>query len=503
MLNRRTFALGSTSLAALGLSGCGGGGCNSNGCGEGMMGSEPLAPPNVPGGAALTLAAPIDLGTGTHGEISAAPGSYDLGGGSRSGALLFNQQWPGPTLRVAPGATFDVTLRSGLAEPTNVHWHGLVAPSAMDGHPMDVVAPGAEKRHTFVVDNRAGTYWYHPHPDRRTARQAYLGLAGFLLVDDGQDAARGLPTGRRDLALLLADKRIGQGALDYSPGMLDWATGWLGNAVLVNGKVSPVATVEPAMLRLRLLNGSNARILNPALSDGRMFWLIGTDGGLLEAPVAVRSVLLAPGERVEVLLDLTRDGGTSVGLVSAPFSGAGSSMMGGGSGAPAQGAGFDLMRFNVSAPLAGNAGLIPATFAPIVRYDPNLAAQRTRVFDLTGMHGMGGMNGMNGAWHRINGLLYDGARIDFNVPLAQLERWQFVNRSDEPHPMHVHGTQFQVLSRSGAALPTDRGWKDTVLMRSQETVQVALRFGVTGTFVLHCHNLEHEDNGMMLNFAVV
>ena len=116
---------------------------------------------------------------------------------------------------------------------------------------------------------------------------------------------------------------------------------------------------------------------------------------------------------------------------------------------------------------------------------------------------MSGMNGMNGAWHRINGLLYDGARIDFNVPLAQLESWQFVNRSDEPHPMHAHGTQFQVLSRSGVALPTDRGWKDTVLVRSQETVQIAMRFGVAGSYVLHCRNLEHEDKGMMLNFAVV
>ena len=294
-----------------------------------------------------------------------------------------------------------------------------------------------------------------------------------------------------------------QAVLDYSPGVPDWATGWLGNAVLVNGQVNPVATVEPAVRRLRLLNGSTARILNPALSDGRMFWLIGTDGGLLDAPVAVPSVLLAPGERVEVLLDQTRDGGTSVGFVSAPFSGAASSMMSGGSGAPAQRAGFDLLRFNVTAPPAGSAGVKPAAFAPIIRHDPNLAAQRSRVFESTCRHGMSGMNGMNGAWYRINGLPYDGARIDFNVPLAQLESWQFVNRSDEPHPMHLHGTHFQVLSRSGVALPTARGWKDTELVRSQETVQIALRFGVAGTYVLHCRNLGHEDNGMMLNFAVV
>jgi FtsP/CotA-like multicopper oxidase with cupredoxin domain len=228
-----------------------------------------------------------------------------------------------------------------------------------------------------------------------------------------------------------------------------------------------------------------------------MFWLIGTDGGLLDAPRAVSSVLLAPGERVEILLDLSHDAGKSVGLVSAAFAGAGWSMMGGGSGAPAQGAGFELLRFDVTAPLSAGAGTIPTAFEPIVRHDPNLAAQRTRVFELTGM------NGMSDGWHRINGLLYDGARIDFSVQRLQLERWQFVNRSDEPHPMHMHGTQFQVLSRSGAALPTDLGWKDTVLVRGQETVQFALRFDVAGQYVLHCHNLEHEDHGMMLNFNLL
>lgn len=497
MLERRAFLLGSASVAALAVSGCGGGRCGAEGCDGSMMGFGSPAAANVPAGSALVLAETIDLMDGTSGAIRAAAGNYNLGGGSQAGAFLFNQQWPAPTLRIAPGATLDVTLNNGLAEPTNVHWHGLVAPSAMDGHPMDVVAAGAAKRHTFVVNARPASYWYHPHPHRRTARQAYLGLAGFLCVDDGHDAARGLPTGPRDMTLLMADKRIRDGVLDYSPGMMDAITGWLGNAVLVNGKVAPVATVEPAVLRLRLLNASNARILNPALSDGRMFWLIGTDGGLLDAPRAVSNVLLAPGERVELLLDLSRDAGKSVGLVSAAFAGAGWDMMGGGSGAPAQGAGFELLRFDVTAPLSGGAGTIPTAFEPIVRHDPNLAAQRTRVFELTGM------NGMSDGWHRINGLLYDGARIDFSVQRLQLERWQFVNRSDEPHPMHMHGTQFQVLSRSGAALPTDLGWKDTVLVRGQETVQIALRFDVAGQYVLHCHNLEHEDHGMMLNFNVL
>jgi len=498
MLDRRDFVLGSAGIAALGLSSCGGGGCGPDGCGGPIVGSASLAAPNVPDDSTLTIPATIELGFGSPGAIRAAAGNYDLGAGAKAGALLFNRQWPAPTLRIAPGASFDVTLDNGLTEPTNVHWHGLVAPSAMDGHPMDVVAVGAGKRHTFVINDRPGTYWYHPHPHRRTARQAYLGLAGLLLVDDGHDAARGLPTGPRDVSLLLTDKRVDNGVLDYSPGMMDMITGWLGNVVLVNGKAAPVARVEPAVLRLRLLNASNARILNPALSDGRMFWLIATDGGLLDAPRAVNNVLLAPGERVEVLLDLGRDAGTSVGFVSAAFAGmAGGTMGMGGGSVPSQGAAFDLLRFDVTALLTGGPGTVPSAFEPIVRYDANLAAQRTRVFELTGMNGMGS------GWHRINGLLYDGARIDFSVPLGLLDRWQFVNRSSEPHPMHMHGTQFQVLSRTGGALPTDLGWKDTVLVRSQEMVQIALRFDAAGEYVVHCHNLEHEDDGMMLNFAVL
>jgi FtsP/CotA-like multicopper oxidase with cupredoxin domain len=116
------------------------------------------------------------------------------------------------------------------------------------------------------------------------------------------------------------------------------------------------------------------------------------------------------------------------------------------------------------------------------------------------------MSGMTSGLHRINGLTYNPARIDFVVRRGDLERWQFSNLGMEPHPMHVHGTQFQVISRNGneaSRLPTDLGWKDTVLVRPSEFVDVLLRFSVAGNYVLHCHNLEHEDDGMMLNFNVV
>lgn len=499
---RREFLHASAAVGLLGLTGCGAGNSGNNAAdgsmsAEAMMNRTAMTPPSgIAGGSALRL--PL---TFTGNTLVASGGSYNLGSGPHTGALLYNGQWPSPLIRVTQDTALDITLQSQLSESTNVHWHGLAAAAGMDGHPTEVIAPGTDKRYVFAVNERPGTYWYHPHPDGATARQAYFGLAGMLIVDDGNDVLRGLPTGTRDIPLVLADKRVTNGALVYQPTFMDIMSGWLGNIVTVNGTAGPVtATVEPAVIRLRLLNASNARILNPAFSDGRSFWLIGTDGGLLDAPVRVSNVLLASGERAEILLDLRGNAGQTLRFVSAAFNAMGSGMMGGGmmGSVPAQGAAFDLLTISVANAPGSNAGSIPVQFAPIIRYLPSAATVK-RVFELSSM------NGMSGSLHRINNLTYDRARIDFIVGRGDLERWQFVNRAMEPHPMHVHGTQFQVLSRDGndaKRLATDMGWKDTVLVRPNESVEIALRFSVAGNYVLHCHNLEHEDNGMMLNFNV-
>ncbi len=492
--NRRTFL---SAMAALGLSGlaaCGGGGDGATMFMGGNAAGTGLPPAGVSGGGVLRL--PVML---TGNTLTASVGNYDLGGGGRAGALLYNGAWPSPLIRITAGGTLDLTLQNQLGETTNIHWHGLAAAPGMDGHPTELAPSGGTRRYQFQVFERPGTYWYHPHPHQATARQAYLGLAGLLIVDDGNDGARGLPTGARDIPLVLADKRVSNGALIYQPTLTDMMTGWLGNVMTVNGLAGPVsASVEAVVIRLRLLNASNARILNLALASGRGFWLVATDGGLLAAPVPVTSVLLAPGERVEVLLDLRAEAGQRVRLVSAAFdmsNGMGGMM----NAAPPHGTPFDLVDFSVSNTAASNPGTIPAVFQPIVRHDlTGTVANRT--FDLSEM------GGMMFAQHRINGLTYEPSRVDFVVRRGVLERWQFINRGMEPHPMHVHGTQFQVLSRDGneaRRLATDLGWKDTVLVRPFETVEIALRFAVAANYVMHCHNLEHEDDGMMLNFNVV
>ncbi len=492
---RREFLSGMAALGLASLAGCGGGGGGDGGNGMPSMGNMPGSggtPPAGPAGGTLRLPATLAGNT-----LSAAAGAYDLGSGAQSGAMLYNGQWPAPLIRISQGSALDITLQNQLSESTNVHWHGLAAAAGMDGHPSEMVMPNASRRYTFAVNERPGTYWYHTHAHQATARQAYSGLAGILIVDDGNDAARGLPTGVRDIPLVLADKRVYSGALNYQPTMMDLVTAWLGNVMTVNGTLGPVSVaVEPAVIRLRLLNGSNARILNPALEDGGSFWLIATDGGLLAAPVPVTSLLLAPGERAEVLLDLRARAGQTVKLFSAAFSNMGAGMMG---FAPPQGSAFELLTLSVSSTPATSPGSIPAAFAPIVRHD-SAAALVSRTFVLTTV------GGMSAGMHRINNLTYDSARIDFVARRGELERWQFTNRAVEPHPMHVHGAQFQVISRDAIEarrLPTDLGWKDTVLVRPSESVEIALRFNTPCNYVLHCHNLEHEDDGMMLNFNVV
>ena len=371
----------------------------------------------------------------------------------------------------------------------------------MDGHPTDLIAPGQARDIAFPVVDRPGTYWYHPHPDGRTARQVYGGMAGFLLVEDGREAVLGLPSGEYDVPLVIQDRRTSADrSLTYAPGPMDLMAGVLGDAVLVNGKPDAVLSVAATLYRLRLLNGSNARVYRLAFADGRPFQAIGTDGGLLDRPVPVTIVDLGPGERVELLVDLGRDPiGTSLLLRSLAFSVPGGMMGGmmpgmGGGGLP-QGAALDILRLRVerSGPLAR----VPEVLVPLERLDPAQAAG-TQVFVLAM-----GMPPVAGAF-TINGRSFDARRVDVRARRGRLELWEIRNASSEPHPFHVHGTAFQVVSRTSGPLGAhELGWKDTVLTWPGETVILAIRFEqYAGLYVLHCHNLEHEDAGMMLNLEV-
>jgi len=432
----------------------------------------------------------------TGGDLRAYATNVAIWPGYLTAVLAFNGTTPGPTIRVARGQKFSARLVNAMTEPLTVHWHGVLAPADMDGHPNDPIAIGTSRDISFPVTQRAGTYWYHAHTDQRTARQAYLGLAGAFIVEDPAEDVLGLPSGDHDVILLAADKRPNASKqIPYAPTMMDSMSGFLGTEVLVNGTPEAWLSVDRGTYLFRLINGSNARIFKVGLSDGSAFHLLANDGGLLAQPRQVTSLMLPPGARVELLLDLsTRAIGTVVTLRSLEFSGAGMGMgmCMGGMGGLEQGTAMDMLKLYVDGD--GQSIPVPSTLAAFQPDDP-VQALRTRQFIIS----TGGMT------HLINGAIYSIGRIDFSVPWDELEIWEFQNNSDEFHPMHPHGAHFQVLSRNGSTnlRSEDTGAKDTVLLNPNETVRVLIKFNsVAGLFVQHCHNLEHEDDGMMQNFMV-
>lgn len=422
----------------------------------------------------------------------------------------------GPIIRARKGTNLRVNFTNGLAEESVIHWHGLHLPPEMDAHPRYAIGP----RETYVYDlpitNRAGTYWYHPHPDGRTGPQVYNGLAGLLVVSDDEEAALGLPSGEYDVPLVIQDRSFDRNnQLVYSNSGMMSMTGFLGDRILVNGRPDFTLPVARRAYRLRLINGSNSRIYKLAWDDRTPMTVIATDGGLLETPVQRDYVMLAPGERVELYADFRkRPVGTTVRLVSLQFSGADGGGMGGGQTLP-NGAAFSVMQVQVQRKKKATYSL-PDRLSTINRYRledaANASSPRSFAVSASMMRLL------------LNGRTFELEDVAPNeiVQLGTLEAWQFTNQGSGggmmgaamAHPLHVHGVQFQVIDRQvssqfASAWETvrsgyvDDGWKDTVLLMPGESVKLLLRFeDYTGLYVYHCHILEHEDQGMMRNYLV-
>ena len=407
--------------------------------------------------------------------------------GTTTQILGLNNSYPGPTIRVQKGSDFSVLFENQYTEEATIHWHGLLVPELMDGQPKDAVQPGNNYTYSFPVFQRAGTYFYHSHAHHLTAKHVYMGYAGFFIVEDEEELQYGLPTGAYDIPLLIQDRHsVYQPQFNYSPSMMDRMLGYLGDVTLVNGTPEAFFDVQKTLYRFRIVNGSNARVYKLGFSDNSPFHIIATDGGLKDEVVPTSSVFLSPGERIEILFDFAPYNiGNSITLQSQTFSGIGN-----------QGTLMELLRFDIAGDLSSS-GTAPQELPPIDYYDIN-DISGTRTFTLSqGIMGTG--------MHRINGLTYDMNRIDEVIPFNKLEEWKFVNNTNNYHPMHVHGVLFQVYSRNGNTIlaPNDKGWKDTVLVNPNETVQTLVKFiDYSGTYLLHCHNLEHEDDGMMLNINV-
>ncbi len=414
-----------------------------------------------------------------------------LKGKTTSNALLYNGTIP--FIKTFDGAAINVELKNSLSEESNIHWHGLLTPAKMDGHPKDVVSPGASRKYSFTINQRAATTWFHPHPHTKTGKQVFGGLAGMLLVTDENEISLKLPSGEREVPLILSDKRFNSNnTLDYSPTMMEVMTGYLGDKVLVNNTESPFLGVKTRIYRFRILNGSNARIYDLALSNGANFTIIGNDGGLLEKPIALTHALISPGERLDILIDFSKmAAGSEVFLQSNAntISNHGTNT-------------FKIMKLKVTTQ-ENETWSIPQNLSTITPLSSS-ASKRTRTFVLPAAH-MSSGGGKHSGMHTINGKAYDMNRIDETVVAGETEIWQIDNSlGDEPHPMHLHGVQFQVLEKAGGTIePYERGWKDTILLKKGEKVKLIMRFpNEKGLFLMHCHNLEHEDDGMMMNFEI-
>ncbi len=492
-------------------------------------------------------------------EVTARPATLEIFKGKSTDLQAYQVTMNGktvvnPIFRIKPGANFTAKVTNNLGEDTTIHWHGLKVDWRMDGHPSMPVKNGSSYTYNFTVQNRGGTYWYHPHAHKLTPKQAYMGLASFYIVDDEDNLQLSnrldLKFGETDLPVVIQDKQFDtDGKLVYDSGPDTQFMGFYGDTITANLTPNAFLDVDTRFYRLRLLNGSNARNYRLAFvrSNGNQklaYWLIGTDGGLLDKPYQVSEVFLSPGERIEVLLDLTNFvEGEIVALKSMPFDpmhqemgmmgrsglsngssmGGTNGMVGTGTqsttnsmptGQLGEGEEFFILKLNVKNKVSYTRA-IPTTLSNLAALDTTRATIRPFVLSQSMMQSTQMMQWL------INGKSYTMDDYPISVKKGNTEFWEFRNEAQSmPHPMHLHGFQFQVVERLNSPsqlqglttydrgrLATDLGWKDTVLIWPGETVRVALNFthNFEGaqTYVVHCHVLEHEASGMMLNYKVL
>jgi len=452
---------------------------------------DPATGPGTGDGIRSPLAMPATLSAAAA-SLVAAPGTASIARHESSSAWLFNGLLPGPTIRARQGEQAHIHLLNHLPEPTIVHWHGVLVPALADGHPRYAINPEASLDYEFPIVQRAGTFWYHPHAHHLTAGQIHRGLAGFFIIADEEEDALGLPSGPREILLLLQDREASAAAaFNYAPTTADLHTGMLRGVPFGNGVRLPTLEVSRQRYRFRVLNGSQARVYLLALDNGASLSVIGNDGGLLPSATEVESVFLSVGERIDFLIDFAGfPAGTRIMLKSLPFS-----LPSAPDTQYPQGLEMNLLELVCTGGGGATDPALPAVLSSVPPLAAAGAPEREFVFRSTE------------DMHLINGRSFDMNRVDEQIPLGQVERWLFLNDSALPHPVHLHGSHFQVVSRSGGrnlVFPYEAGWKDTVLVMPLETVEVLVQFDrYRGIFPLHCHNLQHEDMGMMLNVEVI
>jgi spore coat protein A len=463
----------------------------------------------------------------------------------------YEGRYPGPTIEAFKGRTVEIHWENRLpaqhlfavdphihgamppapAVRTVPHLHGSRTTSLSDGLPEKWFAPGSSAFYQYPNEQAAATLWYHDHALGITRLNIYAGLSGFYLLRDEQERNLGLPAGDYEIPLVVQDRNLDeQGQLVYDPTEDDgtkmprglWGPQFFGDLPVVNGAIYPFMNVEPRRYRLRFLNAANTRFFNFYLNLAKSptdipslltFHQIGSDGGFLAGPVALERLLLAPAERADLLVDFSGLEGKTVTLsnnAAAPYPGWELLRA---IHAPLN----DIMQFRVNLPLSSSGKVMDLPSAVSVARMHPVDAAVTRDFVLRErMDAQGRSLGV-----LINEKGYDDPVAEF-PKLGSIEKWRFINTTDDAHPMHLHLVQFQIFERQGfnygaflqgklqlvgrsrPPAANEAGWKDTAIVNPHEVLTILVRFeGYTGRYVFHCHMVEHEDNDMMRPFEVI
>ena len=428
---------------------------------------------------------------------------------------------PGPVIETRSGEGFFVDWPNELPERhflpidhtimgaekdkptvrTVVHLHGAKTPPGSDGYPEAWYVPGRSATYFYPNEQEAAMLWYHDHAMGINRLNVYAGLLGLCMVRDKLEDSLHLPSGEYEIPLVIIDRLLTLDGQLYYPVSkrpeAPWVPEFLGNVILVNGKLLPYLDVKSTKYRFRLLNASNARFYRLSLENGETFAQIGTDQGLLPAPVAVKVLTLAPGERADVIIDFAlAEPGSKIILHNDAV---------------------DVMQFRVGSKTAAESHPLPSTLRPVMRI-PEQSAVRTRQLTLEEFDNVldePDTHLLNGArWHDP---------VTENPVIDTTEIWSLINLTDDTHPIHLHLVRFQILDRRPFDVseyllkktvrytghvyppePNEAGWKDTVRATPGAVTRIIIPFeGYTGRYVWHCHLLEHEDNEMMRPYEVL
>ena len=515
-LSRRTMLLAGSAWAFAGF-------------GARNVGAQTIARPSLP--------MPPELRADAAGSIKldARTGTMRFLGDRETATYGINGPYLGPALRLRRGETVTVQVTNNVLENITMHWHGLIIPGAADGGPHQVIAPGKWWQTQLSINQPAATLWFHPHYYPSTAQEVIKGLAGLLIVDDEETGRLPLPSrwGVDDIPLIIQDRRFTpEGQFFDRMNAIAVTNGYIGDIALVNGARYPEARTARGWIRLRILNGSNARSYKLSVSGNRSFYVIASDGGLLPSPVELKELSIYAGERFEMLVD-GRDG-RAFDIVTLPVA-------------------QDIMRlppFDRPLPLvtirpdgADGTGQLPSSLAVLPALPQQLppVSQELVMNMFRDMQGMmpleqAGLPAMIKSGNTdpavvarvvklivgdpalseaeqlsssgVNGKPFSLNRVDFSAPRNQDLHWRISERRDLMlHPVHIHGCQFRIIFQDGKPPEPERaGWKDVAPISNGGVAEILVRFPYVATrddpYMAHCHVLEHEDSGMMAQFTV-